>query len=430
MHDPAFTEEKKIQYEKDKVAFEELSERQKKIADNVASGAFMLRKGLVTASKAVVGVIEAVFNVCLYLPYKIAINACRIFANTVVGAVKLCVASAVGMGRAGLAACRGALTVGEKCINYLSGKGWISDEAKDKGNEKIEGWRENLVQARERVIGWGRDLNANIDAGWKTTKHNLSIMKDKTVRGLEYYGALGLYRGAKWVLNPRTPSGKPLFYWESLNKGVGLCVAAAGFCVFAYQLSKLTIFSKVLHVQVAASFLTDPASLAMRLFKQATLHPAITLGVTALKFVTLPVIAATRQALKTTPLTQGIAYQYNTRLNEKVEIKMQKAFNKKAKDADLFRSSGRKLEKASRLVSIYLRKKSLSFVEKFVEHIVEKASPEFYEGRIKHYEAEAALARNGALAATFNAAEEKAPVNDNALQQQPAAPAQDIRKSM
>jgi hypothetical protein len=115
----------------------------------------------------------------------------------------------------------------------------------------------------------------------------------------------------------------------------------------------------------------------LNLLKQAPLHMMITGGVTALKFFGLPPLAATRQSLKATDFARGVAYQYNTRLNE--------LLRNPAPDP------------------VPSRKGSVgSYLEHFIAHIVvEKAAPEFYEARIKYYQ--------GKSKAAFNKAADPAP---------------------
>lgn len=411
MFDPGYTEEKKIQFEKDKAAYETLTDGQKKAAENIAKYTFGARKGLVIAGRTIVGVLETFFNLFIRLPYALALGAVKLGVKGLFGAAKMGVSGIVASGKACLAVGRAALNAGEKCLDYFRKKGWISEEKKTKGDEKIEGWKQNLLDMRDRVVQWGQDVRDSVDRNWEKTKQAATAFKHRAGYVMEYYGALALYRGAKWVLNPRTPSGKPLLRWEPLNKAVGLGMAAAGFAALAWQLSLLTVLSKIWHMKLAASFVTDPASLAVRIFKQVTLQPAITLGVTAAKFVSLPLIAASRAALKSSPFMQGTAYQYNLRINEKTGQKLQKKFDRAARDADILRSSRRSLEKYTRLVSMYLHKKSFSFVGSFIAHIAEKASPEFYEARIKHYQT--TTEKKNFAAAAVTSAPVQLPANGN-----------------
>ncbi|HEX4614718.1 MAG TPA: hypothetical protein VH230_02275, partial [Stellaceae bacterium] len=67
-----------------------------------------------------------------------------------------------------------------------------------------------------------------------------------------------------------------------------------GFIVFCFILTAVGVFAKFMHAHLAASFVSDDGPVALKIAKQLLYQPLITIGLTAAKFVLLPVIAATR----------------------------------------------------------------------------------------------------------------------------------------
>ena len=184
-------------------------------------------------------------------------------------------------------------------------------------------------------------------------KKILALGIKKTGEFLEYYGALGLYRATKWIMNPVTPSGKPLLGHKKLNKAVGLIAAAAIFTVAGTGLVQLEIISKVWHAEIAHAGLTSTAPIYITLAKQAVFHGLLSFGMTVEKFVVLPVLAAARDTLKSSGFVQGVSYQYNSRLRAKAPEAPGRRFN---------------------------------IIKTSIEQLVEKSSPEFYEVRLAHYQ--------------------------------------------
>ncbi len=314
-HDTNVDAEKEAQFESDKQAFESLTPRAQRWARGIAAGTFAMRKGFVGASKGILTVAEEVFRIFFTLPYVFLAKGVRAVANGAVKGVML------GIGAAS-----------------SSAQGLFPASAK-----KISAWEKRVV--------------TKIDETWRKTKKNLQQFAEKAGQFAEYYGALGLYRGTSWILNPRTPSGKPLLGNETLNKVAGATAALGIFVVLSYQLTKLAVMAKLWHLQFAQSFMNDAAPLYLKVLKQAMFHPLLTGGLTAVKFLTLPVIAASRQAMKSTPFTQGIAFHYNVRLKDNRE-KMR----------------------------LHPQKKLSTLIRNLIAHIIEKASPEFYKARQKHYD--------------------------------------------
>jgi hypothetical protein len=306
--------EKEAQFERDRQAFKSLSPRAQRWARWIATGAFAMRKGFVGATKGILAVVEEVFRIFFTLPYTYLAKGVKALANGAVRGLML------GIGAAS------------------------------------SGARRLFPGSAGKITVWEKRTVTRIDEAWQRTKKNLEQVARRAGRFAEYYGALGLYRGASWVLNPRTPSGRPLMGNETLNRAVGATAALGVFVVLSYQLTKLAVMAKLWHLQFAQSFVTDAGPLYLKVLKQAMFHPLLTGGLTAAKFMTLPVIAASREAMKSTPFAQGIAFHYNARLKEHRER-----------------------------AGLVPQKKISAFIRNLIIHIIEKASPEFYRARQKYY---------------------------------------------
>ncbi|MBI3441843.1 MAG: hypothetical protein HY052_08620 [Proteobacteria bacterium] len=325
MHDPGVDREKQLQFEKDETAFKALSPKLQRVADVVAGTGFRGRTVVGVASKAVLSVVDLAFNVLFRFPYILLKRLVTVAANKMVDGVKLAI-------KGGAAAAL------------------------------VFGGRKNAAARRERALAWEKNTVMKIDKAWRDTKLGLSNAGRKALGFAEYYGALGLYRGTQWLLNPRTSSGKPLFGDETINKVIGTTVAAGLFLFLSIELTKVAVMAKIWHLKFARSLLTDKSPLYVRLLKQAAFHPLLTAGLTAVKFVTLPVIAASRQALKSTKLTQAVAYRYNVRLR------------------------ARENHQQTKRPALAFAVPIFSFAKKFMAHIIEKSSPEFYTARLQHYQ--------------------------------------------
>lgn len=369
MSSPALEAEKQARFEADQKAFERLDDRQQKIATLVASSAFGARQGTVAVGELFVKATEVTFNFLIRAPLGWAWDKTTQAAGVAADApVRIAAAAA----RGGLALAQGALKLQSK---------WSDEEKQDQNDERIA----QLEKKRENVTKWAQAKKEKADKEWKGKKRRFGNWLGRVGAFLEYNAAIGLYRGFKYVLDPRRKDGKPLLGNEKLNKAVGFVAALAMFGVLSYQISKIIVIGKILHYQLAKSLVTSTAPVWMKALQQTVLHPAITVGLTALKFVTLPVIAAARGRLKSTTLTQGIAYQYNRQLRDHREDKLKEAFNREAKYAP--KEDDPKWKQFRRKAHAQAQKKSLSFVRGFFYHIVEKSSPEFYEVRFRHYQA-------------------------------------------
>jgi len=243
--------------------------------------------------------------------------------------------------------------------------------------------QDKLDAKREKIAVWGKLKQEKQKQAWQKKKGRIRRALARTGEFLEYHGAIGLYRGFKWLLDPRRPNGKPLLVNEKLNKAVGFLAALGMFGVLSYQLSKFVVLGKILHIKLAGTLVTSTAPLWVKMVQQTVLHPAITIGLTALKFVTLPVIAAARGRIKNYDFTQGVAYAYNTLLRDHRESELKHQFNREANYAP--KEDDPKWQAFRKKAAAVLDKKSLGFIRSFFHHVVEKASPEFYEARHRHY---------------------------------------------
>lgn len=353
MHNPAIEQEKQLQFEKDEAAYNALSPKRQRLAVALANTGFGSRTVLKGAVKTVMGLADIVFNIIFRLPYVVIGRAVKAVTNGMVRGIKLGV---------------------EGVASIL---------------QRIVRKKEDAAARKEKIDAWKKKTIARIDKSWSDFKQNLQQRVKKSKEFMEYHGALGLYRAAEWVLNPRTPSGKPLFGNESVNKFAGMAVAACAFGFLSFELAKMAVMANVWHVKIAHFIINDTAPLLVKIPKEASLHLLVTVVVTGSKFVALPVIAACRQALKSTHFTQAIAYQYNVKLKAQPQLEEKPLIQKLP------------------LVSL---------VKNFVAYITEKASPEFYKARLKHYQ-ELRLSPsqkeggvgNLHLAGTFNGDAEKTP---------------------
>src|SRR5262249_16473553 len=154
-------------------------------------------------------------------------------------------------------------------------------------HEKVAVWQGRLAVKRDTIAVWGDKAKEKIDKTWNMVREKVRDGLKKTAEFLEYYGAIGLYRGTKWVLDPPLPSGKPLFGNERVNKAVGLVAAAGIFVALSMEFSKLLVLGKIWHYKLAHAFFTSHAPFFKRFIKQALLQPGIATGLASLKFVTL-----------------------------------------------------------------------------------------------------------------------------------------------
>jgi hypothetical protein len=381
MHDPAIEQEKRRQYRIDREGYNRLSRGQRNNVRRITNGVIASRKVAVGLGRAAVGVAEMVINIVLRLPYTLAAKAIARTAKGIVGLLKASVGGVAAVKRGVFASRQGGLKLAAAAVEFLRKKKIISPVTGTRVMRSLAARRDELLARALQTRSWAINRKQQIDHAWEDAKIKMKKAKDASVAFLEYYGALGLYKGTSWILNPRTPSGAPLFGNERANKAVGMIAASGLFVSLAATISKLGLMAKIAQFKMAKSFATDPSPLATKLLKQAAFHPLVMSAVTSMKFFGLPVIAATRRVLKSTDFTQGIGYKYNRRLNALEHLQARREFSANAAPEPA------SLRTAWDAVKGIVRQHSLAFVEKFVSHVVEKASPAFYEARIRHYDA-------------------------------------------
>lgn len=382
MSNPALEAEIESRYASDKRAFEGLEDRDRKWATAIAGKTFAVRQAIVKGGNGIVNVMETGFNVAIRIPSVFVWNQLKKGAGTAADAP---VGVTAATGRAALGFTQGAIGLWSKGLGGLNTIGLLGDEKCEKRRKSLAEQQEKLEERRAAIAEWGKGRKAQAEKDRAGKKRRFNSALRKTGAALEYYGAIGLYRMFKYVLDPRLPNGKPLLVNEKANRIAGLVTAGALFCFLAYQFSKITVVAKILHIKLAHSMVTDTAPVWLKAAKQIVLQPAITIGLTAAKFITLPVIAAARGRLKATPISQGIAYEYNRMRLEAEENQLKLDFEKASKapatgpDDPKWMKFREKAKKAA-------RKESFQFIRSFVRHVIEKSSPEFYEVRLRHYQ--------------------------------------------
>jgi len=296
MHAPGVVEEKQAQFEKDAAAFNALSPARQRTAVFLAKSGYGCRQGLVAVNKAVMGGVDWLFNILFAIP-----------ANA---------------------------------VKHFVAKAWDG-------------------LAKRFKFGAYKNPDSKISKRWRAIKEKFTAGAKKVGEFFEYYCALSVYRATAWLLNPRWRSGKPLFGHETANKIIGTGIGVCAFIGLSAALTWVEVMAKVWHAQIAQSALTDTAPRFIRLIKQTVIHPLLSGVLAATQFMAVPALAAARQALKSTKIAQGIAYQFNTRLRARPQGQKQPTGWKPS-----------------------------AYVKKFFGEIVEKTSPEFYMARLKYFQAQ------------------------------------------
>lgn len=279
---------------------------------------------------------------------------------------------------------RGILAIGRGVIIVASGivKALTSGDRQNRVIKTLQSAYDTLFHARERVVEWGRRFKRNVRA-------SMRIMKRRVVDGFEYYGAIGLYSATKKVLAMRW-NDKPIFGNETVNKFAGIVAALGGFALLTAGLLAAGAMAKVWHGQLIISAATDTAPWLIIAAKQAVLHPLIMIGVTAAKGIALPMIAATRQALKTFDFTQGVAYAYNTMLRRgRVHAREAEKKPQRRPEAQphVQKKSQHRMRTAVKSVAVktLFNEKAAKKVGSIMNYFITKASPAHYEGRLKTF---------------------------------------------
>jgi hypothetical protein len=310
MHDELIESEKRAQRIADRQAYYRLSPRQKKIALEFAAFAYTNRETFRAVLGGAIGAVGLFIHYFFYMPYQ---GAAWLADKSVTFGGGLAVGAATGIARGALALGRGILLAAYAGTKFLG----IDSDRKSLWLEKIQGAYRRLYGYRNDVIAWGRDVRARMSAAWNRGKTHLKAWRKSAGEIFEVYGAIALYRGTKGLLNPRRADGRPFLGTEGRNKAFGLVMAAATFGTFIGAFAVVGAMAKIWHFEIGASALTDTSHWAVIGAKQLLYHPAITLGLTASKFVLMPVIAASRQALKSYDFTAATAHLYNRALRQK-----------------------------------------------------------------------------------------------------------------
>lgn len=296
MYAQGVAEEKQAQFEKDAAAFNGLRPRQQLTAIFLAKSSYGLRQGAAAVKNAVMGGVDWLFNVVVTVP----VNAVKPFVM----------------------------------------KRWDG-------------------LAKRFKFGAYKNPDSKFNKRWQAIRAKSAAALKKTGEFFEYYFALSVFRATKWMLNPRWRSGKPLFGHEAFNKIIGTGIGVGAFVALSAALTWVEVMAKVWHAQIAEAALTDTAPRFIRLVKQAVLHPVLSVVLAAAQFLAIPALAAARQALKSTKIAQGVAYQLNKRLRARPPVE---------KKAPGWKPS--------------------AYVSKAFNEVAEKASPEFYTARLKYFRAQ------------------------------------------
>ena len=364
MNDPFVARELECQAAEDAAAYNRLSRPKQRLASFFASIGFTGREGLVGASGMIVGVLEAVLHAIFIWPY-IALSRVAVWCAE--SAVKVVIVALDAILCLAVALVTNVDSLLSMLIRHIDSRLAGASYARMVSAlmRVLRVLRRASVLLRFRLQIWRPAAVRFIEGRWREAKLFMRDLFATCYRGLEYYGAIAVYRFVKWMLNPRRPSGLPLLGGEKFNMIFGISMAALGFVAFAALLLAIGVWAKLMHAELALAFATDAGPLGLRIAKQVVFQPLITIGLTAAKFVLLPIIAATRQALKSADFTRGIAFAYNRRLRL------------------------RKKRNGSRTSSQAAMKRTvLPVVSVFVAHLVEKSSPSFYEGRSRWYQSQ------------------------------------------
>jgi hypothetical protein len=379
MHDSFVLIEQRIQAEADAAAFRRLPVGRKRLALLLASMGFTGRQKVVGVAGVLIGLTEVLIDYLLIWPYRVLGAGLLYLVDGAERVVKISVSVVTVVTLGGLITGRLILGAAAYAIDVLRRFRIIADNTGARWFAAIAVADALLRDCGRRVAKWGADVKRKVDIAWAHTKAGFRASLRYAGEVFEFYGAIGLFRASKWILDPRLNSGRPLFGHNQVNKVFGIVVAACGFIVFCFILTAVGVFAKFMHAHLAASFVSDDGPVALKIAKQLLYQPLITIGLTAAKFVLLPVIAATRQTLKSTDFTRGVAHAYSIRLRRHRTRKS--AESAAAEGNPAAPAAGETLYSMAR----NLRKVSLGFVEKFVLHLVEKSSPTFYEGRLQYY---------------------------------------------
>lgn len=380
MSSEALEAEMQARFDADRKAYEGLGAREQKIASYIAAGTFGARQGIVSVGALFVDAAETAFNIVIRTP---AVWAWGKISKGAGETAKMPLRATAATARGALSLASRAWLVAGQGVVALNRLGLVSDTKREDMLATVAQRQWRIAEQREKISAWAKAREQKSQRDWKLKQLRITKALKRAGEFLEYHGAIGLYRGFKYLLDPRKRDGSPLLGNEKLSKAVGFVAALVLFGFLTYQLSKIGVVAKIMHYKLAHSMIHSTAPLWLKLAQQTVLQPAITVGLTALKFVTLPVIAAARGRMTSTEFTQGIAYRYNQMLQDYRENKMKRDFERQEKYTT--HPDDPKWKEFRNKAVIAARKKSLSFLRSFFHHIVEKSSPAFYEVRFRHY---------------------------------------------
>ncbi len=367
MKDSSVLLEEIAQEEADKAAFRRLTKFQKRLSWFLASIGFTGRQGIVGIAGIVIAVLEILVNYLLFWPYRKIWECLLWLADGLADVAKFPITGFVLMVTGFVAVALAILDQITRALTWLEAHGITGGVTVLAWLKRLSVAREFLIVLARQVREWGSRVKLAIDAAWERMKAFAQALLHRTWEFIEYYGAISLFRLAKWILNPRTPSGLPFLVSERLNTLFGIVLAAIAFVILSSFLTAVGVWAKFMHARLVESFMMDSGPIEWKLAKQALYHPLITISLTSVKFVLLPIIAAARQALKSTDFTRGVAHAYS------MQVKRNKIRGNASKDS---------ADKGPKIMGV---------ISKFIVHLVDKSSPNYYEGRLRYYRSRAAV---------------------------------------
>lgn len=360
-HNPHVDAALATEFEEDRKAYEALSPRAKKLAEDRAkrlywytsginnAGYHVLRKGddalkysgetvVYYATNAAVYTAEAL-KWAFYGPY-IAI------AYTAKGAGWLIKEGAKGIASA-------AITAAGATMQGLGAAFGFGAKRAEKSKIVPNRWRQSIVNTfsgisdrfyrSRRILKVARwRTRKAIEQGWKNTKDFFADGLNSIAYGARWFSRNIMYKPLVWAFNPRKRDGSPLFGSESANRKWAF--AAAGLIGVASGLGLLGLktFLFGLHAYAGTS---------------VVMHAGISLIAKASTFVVLPIIAASKRGLKNVPEIRAMAYRYRL---------MQDRDNKAHEEIEQKNGVGK--------LTFVTRK-----IRAFFQHIKDESVPAFYE---------------------------------------------------
>src|SRR3974390_2999437 len=231
MNDPFVARELECQAAEDAAAYNRLARRRQRLACFFASIGFNGREGLVGASGMIVGGLEAILYALFIWPY-IALS--RLVVWCVESTVKVVIVGVDAIFRTAVALLANVDSVLSMLIRHIDSRlaGASSARMVSALMSVLRGLQRASVLLRFRLRIWRLAVVRFIEGCWREAKLFMRDFFAACYRGLEYYGAIGVYAFVKWMLNPRRPSGLPLLGGEKFNMIFGILMASLGFLAF------------------------------------------------------------------------------------------------------------------------------------------------------------------------------------------------------